>query len=498
MIMSENLKFSDLEIKEARTRLWFLGNLVWKLDPAQKNIYDFVYSNSQKTTVVNCSRRIGKSYLLTIIAIEQCIKKPKSIVKFLQPEQKMVRVNIRPIMDRILEDCPQELRPTFKTQDNIYVFPNGSEIQLAGTDNGNHEKLRGGDADLCLVDEAAFVQGELQYIVRSILLPSTMLTRGKIILSSSSPKDPNHEFAKYMELAESQGGLIRLTLFDALKIHKKMANPRFTDEIVQEIINEYPGKESSDDFRRECLCITLVDGDNAVFPEVTEDLLKDIVKEWPRPAFCSRYVAMDIGFKDLTVVLFAFYDFENAVTVIEDELVINGPKMTTPYLAEEINKIEKRLWTDKLTGEFTKPYLRVSDNNLIVINDLQKLHGLTFLPTAKDNRDAAVNNARIELGGYQVYINPKCKTLIYHVKNAIWDNSRKDFARSADAGHYDAAAAIIYLLRNIDKNRNPFPPGYRFRNSDRQNMFFGAKNQSNDQEHSAFANLFKPRKSLKN
>ena len=90
-----------------------------------------------KTFVINAGRRIGKSWLLTIIGIERCLKKPKSIIKFLQPEQKMIRTNLRPIMDEIFADCPPELKPEFKTQDNIYRFPNGSEIQLAGTDGGN-------------------------------------------------------------------------------------------------------------------------------------------------------------------------------------------------------------------------------------------------------------------------------------------------------------------------------------------------------------------------
>lgn len=491
--MTSNL--TDLEIKEARMKLWYMGNLEWKLDPTQKRMYDFWRGTTKKTSILNISRRVGKSYFLTVLAVQQCIQKPKSIVKFLQPEQKMIRINIRPIMDRILADCPSDLRPEFKTQDNIYRFPNGSEIQLAGTDNGNHEKLRGGDADLCLVDEAGFVKSELQYIVRSVLLPTTMLTRGKIILSSTSPKEPDHDFAKYMEDAERTKTILRVTIYDALTDNIGNPYPRITPEIVEEIVEEYPGGMASDDFRRECLCQIITDGDNAVLPEFNNEVAQDTVIDWPRPPFCDRYVSMDIGFRDLTVVLFGYYDFQNAVLVIEDEIVMNGPRMTTPKLCEDIVLKEKELWTDPLTQEFQKPYLRVCDNNLIVINDLQRLHGLTFLPTAKDNKEAAVNNTRLMIEQRQIYIHPRCETLIHHMKHAVWDKKRKEFARSPDDGHYDAVDALIYMVRNVDKRKNPFPKDYRFRHLSRgDDLFINPNYREDNGAYEKFKDMFIPKK----
>lgn len=470
-------KYTDAQIQEARTRLWYMGNLEWKLDFAQKEIYRRWKENKNKTTVLNISRRVGKTYYLAVLAVQQCLQKSKSIVKFLQPEQKMIRVNLRPIMDKIFLDCPAELRPEFKTMDNIYRFKNGSEIQLAGTDNGNAEKLRGGDSELCLIDEAAFVKTDLKYLIRSILLPTTILTRGKIILSSSSPLDNNHDFAKYMEDAEQKGTLIKLTLFDALKIHLQMQNPRFTQEIVDEIIAEYPGGITNDDFRRECLCLIPNNADNSVIPEFNSETEQDIIVEWKRPSFCDKYVAMDIGFKDLTVVLFGYWDFENAVLVIEDEFKMNGPQMTTKVLAEEIQKYETNLWTNKLTNETEKPYRRVSDNNPIVINDLNRLHGLLFLPSAKDNKEMAINQLRMMVQSRQLVINPKCKILISHLRNGTWNKKRDDFSRSGDNGHYDALAALVYLARNIDKTHNPFPLGYQYGHLNRETGYFIKSNQ---------------------
>ena len=492
--MSNEVEYTEEQIKQARYKLWREGDLIWKLDNTQREIYDFIMNGKGKTFVINAGRRIGKSWLLTIIGIERCLKKPKSIIKFLQPEQKMIRTNLRPIMDEIFADCPPELKPEFKTQDNIYRFPNGSEIQLAGTDGGNAEKIRGGNADFCFVDEAAFVKTELPYLVRSVLMPTTLLTRGKVILSSTSPKEENNDFGRYMEKAEKDGKLIRKNLFQCYEENKNTPYQRISEEIIQEMINEYPEGIDDPEFKRECMNITPKNSNLSIVPEFDDEIEKEIcVDSWPRPPFYDAYVSMDIGFKDLTVVLFGYYDFDNGVTVIEDEIVMNGHKMTTDKLAELIKNKEKELWTDKLTNEFKKPHLRISDNNLIVINDLQKLHGLSFLPTQKDNKELQVNKLRMEIAGYQIYINNKCKTLISHLKYGKWSKDRNEFKRSSDNGHYDAVDALCYLIRNIDKNKNPYPKGFRRKNGKSpDDLFISPYASLEDAEHAKyFKKLFK-------
>jgi hypothetical protein len=105
--------------------------------------------------------------------------------------------------------------------------------------------------------------------------------------------------------------------------------------------------------------------------------------------------------------------------------------------------------------------MRVSDNNLILINDLHRLHGIFFRPTNKDNKEAQINNLRLDVAGYKLYIHPRCKTLIRHLRFATWDKQRKGFTRTEDGAHADAVDALLYLVRNVQKSKNPYPPGYR-------------------------------------
>lgn len=435
---------------EAIKKLWRLGNLKFKLDVNQLEMYDHVMNSPKKISVIGCSRRLGKSWFLVVLGVETCIKKPNQIVKMIAPKIKDVRKIIRPLMKEILIDCPEDMKPKFNTQDNIYKFPNGSEIQLAGTDNDTADSIRGGSAHLCLVDEAGFCD-DLSYVVNSILMPTTTTTNGKIVMSSTPSKSSGHDFMSFIERAKLEGRFLKKTIYD---------NPRLTPEQIQEIADALPGGVDGTDFRREYMVEMRTSEEDAVVPEFTKELKEVVVREWQRPSHFDWYAAMDIGTKDLTVVLFAYYDFINSKVIIEDEVVLSGRKMLTDTLASMIKEKERTLFWNKVTGEMPNPHIRVSDNNnLILLNDLTIKHGLTFLPTAKDNAEAALNAMRMRIKNEQVIINPRCKTLIYHLESAIWNKQRTSYARSADAGHYDAVDALKYLIRNVNFNKNPFPVG---------------------------------------
>lgn len=818
--------------KEAVNRLWRLGILHWKLDPNQLGIYKQIDSSKHKTHVISASRRMGKTFMLTLMANEKCLQRPNSVVKFVAPEGKMIKRDIRLIMREIYKDCPQDIRPKFNSQDNIYYFNNGSELQLAGSDNGNADSLRGGclsgdtlimtpegpipikdlqqgdliygfnadgsvsittvkhkfktgikevteiwnknkllgactdehkwltydsncvfksdrklhgveyefkdintktkfisralpdipcgytnephayaigamigdgtcptkngktlllsskddqvpnkiarilegevkqiseymfkiqkyeinkrtknlfsniklnyykewlakenfqtknfdwnivddwdrisclellagltDTDgnfyyhksegnlewsynssnlelikniqklifklfqfravikqdtrlekyngshyklrvrssftsirmckeltpflakehkrfkeeynnikpkekdfatkitkgksyftetydieagnethlyltadglvthntsvLCIVDEAGF-SNDLDYLIKSILLPTTLTTKGKIILASTPPREPGHEFATIAQDAEHKGTLIKRTVYD---------NPRITLEDLESIIAEYPGGKDDIQFKREYECVFLVSEKDAVIPEFTQELENEIVREWERPPFYDGYLGMDIGFKDLTAGILAYWDFRNGVLVIEDIFSLQGSSMTTDKLASVIKETEAITWKDPATQTTREPYLRVSDNNLILINDLYRLHGLKVLPTQKDNFEAALNNVRLWLQQKKIIINPKCKELILHLRNATWNKSRTQFSRSTTFGHFDFVAALIYLVRNVNTRRNPYPPGYDFRDLHKDDYFFRDNNANKE------------------
>jgi len=468
---------NQVSVEDARNMLWNEGILRWMLKPVQQELYDSYENCKEKIVVWNCSRRLGKSFTLCTIALETCLKKGNSLVKYCCAKQKDAKGIIRPLIREIIETCPRELKPEYKTQEGAWVFPNGSRIELAGLDGGRAESVRGGSSHLAIIDEAGLV-GDLPYIITSIILPTTATTKGKIILASTPPKSPSHPFiTRYLNKARIEGNLVTKTIYD---------NPNIDPDELAKLIEE-SGGEDSIDFKREYLCHVIKDENFAIVPEFNSDLKSKIVKEWPRAPFYDSYVGMDLGLKDLTVVLFAWYDFLNAKLVVEDEFIINGQKFNTNNLASGIRKKEEKNFTDTITGEERPPYIRVSDNNLIVIKDLWDLHGLRFMPTRKDEAEAALNKVRKMLQDEQIIINPRCVTLIAHLESGIWNKSKTSYERSADMGHFDAIDSLKYLVRNVQTNKNPYPAGYLIKNSD---SYFKTQNKPSHPQYDQYKKMF--------
>ena len=334
-------------------------------------------------------------------------------------------------------------------------------MQLSGTDGGSAERLRGGDSDLAIVDEAGSCM-DLRYCVRDILLPTTLITKGKILLASTPPEDVEHDFVDFIEEAEARGSIVVKTIDD---------NPRIDKEEKVKLIEELGGI-NSESTQRELYCKMIKSKTNSVVPEFTDEKIPEIVQESPEPPFFDAYVSMDLGYKDWTVILFAYYDFRLDKVVIQDEIITYGTEMYLDRLGGQILAKEKQLWTNKVTGELMKPRKRVSDHNLIAINEIKKAtnYQIHFEMADKEGTHANINNLRMMINANKMIINPRCVTLIRHLKNAKWaSTTAKDtFSRCPQGSHYDAVDACAYLLRSIDYKRNPYPKNYgvHFRSED--------------------------------
>lgn len=441
--------------KQITDELWRRGQLSFLLHSGQKSLYDLFYSSNQKKHVWLMSRRFGKSYALVLLALEQCLRQPNSIVKFASPTKDQVEKNVRPLIRDILDHldapCPTELKPEWHKQDKIYYFKNGSEIQLAGTDKGNGEKLRGGNSHIAIIDEAGSCS-DLKNLVQSILLPTTLKTGGRIIMASTPPTEMDHEFLDFIEEAESRGMLIKKTIYD---------NPTLTKEQIETEISEAGGTHTTF-FRREYMCEVIKDSNRSVIPEATPELFSQISKEWPKPPHYHSYESMDLGYNDLTVVLFGYHDYRADKVIIEDEIVIEGKDLHLSKLAQRILDKEAELWTNVMTGEVRRPYRRVSDTNLVAINEIRQAskNQVTFIAAQKDDNDSALNNVRMMLANKKIIIHPRCEVLLRHLLNVKWAPNKKTFARSPDDGHYDAVDALKYFVRHVVYSANPYPSTY--------------------------------------
>jgi hypothetical protein len=230
--------------------------------------------------------------------------------------------------------------------------------------------------------------------------------------------------------------------------------------------------------RREFFVEWIVERERAIVPEFAE-ARPGIIEERKRPSHWEAYEVMDPGYSpSTTAVLFGYYDFREALYVIEDELIVS--RMRTDMLAEELRKKESALWPEKMrersmpaqelirlklgekaTEEAIKFYCEVkhrwSDILPVWLNDLASMHGVEFAQTAKDDLDAQINKLRIWTKQHKYRIHPRCRGLIAQLACGIWNKARSDFELSVTYGHYDAVSALIYGVRNCPVTSNPYP-----------------------------------------
>lgn len=429
---------------KARHELWHRGILRWKLHAGQRTVSDMFDKATRQLFVANISRQWGKSYWAVTKAVETAIRKPRSRIKYATAFHTDLVEFIIPTFESVLLDAPSGVKPTYKINGSKFVFQNGSEIKLIGLDR-NPNSLRGNVIDFVVIDEAGFVSN-LDYIYSSIIIPATTHRPNcKVILISTPPSTPAHAFVDFIQKAELEGGYACLDIY---------SNPLIDEATIQRLMDESGGPNSST-WLREYLCKLVIDGDLAIIPEWKKDYVeareRDVYHQ-----FYAKYVALDLGVKDQTAGIFGYYDWLKGQLVIEDETSMSGSLMTTEKLRDQIKAKELELWGEKT------PYLRVADNNNpLLLQDLSHLHGIHFVPTDKGSLEEMINAVKLMVNRGQIIVHPRCKQLAGCLQYGVWDKRRSQFAQSKVYGHFDHLAALVYLVRNLNKTTNPIPQTFQ-------------------------------------
>ncbi|TGN09973.1 terminase large subunit domain-containing protein [Leptospira bandrabouensis] len=443
---NEKGKFEKALITKAQiTReLWKRGNLKFKIREYQIPLFESLHTIEARhsSRVILCSRRWGKTYSIITYIVEECIKNEKFIARIVAPNLKQLRKILKPIFNKILKDCPSELIPKFNVQDQAYTFPNGSEIHLYGSDNNSHESIRGTTSNLILLDEAGYID-QLDYVLSSIIMPSTFDTNGQVIISSTRSKDITHFFEQLVDNAEADG---TLQIYD---IH--------TSDYSESVIFRYreeAEKLEIGSWDREYLCKRIIDQKRHIVPEFNESIhvRSRTIDQYNQ--FHHRYVMADLGFSDFTVFLFGTYVFQEATLYIEAEWVSENENntLTTDIIASNVQRVEKE------TFGGIQPYKRVGDNdNPLLFSDLGRNYNYYIYPVIKQTKEAMLNRLKIMFSENRIAIDPKCKLLITTLKSALWNVNRSDYQRNKVIGHADALSSLIYGAISLDTYSNPIP-----------------------------------------
>lgn len=458
-----------------RNQLWLRGMPTEALLDAGQREWIDSFRKGQGHGVWMIGRQRGKTFAAVTMAVEFAVRTPGAVIRYAAQTAKSAEGIIGPTLRDILKDCPEELKPKVNEMKGTVTWPNDSVMTWAGTDNDQFDRLRGPKAHLILLDEAAFY-AKLDE-VEAALIPQLTTTGGKCLYLSTPPQNPSHLFVSRLNAAKARN----MAQHDTL-----LTNPRLKPEGVERLLQNEAERlgltleefRGSTYCRREYFAEIVTEESKAAVPSFTQERAKEVVCERVRPAHFDGYVAMDLGLIDGHGVLFGYWDYERARLVVEDEILLRGK--ATDILAEAVKSKETALWGNTrfegtlfgakdwgdtpewLKGVYSEkaprqPYLRVADNLLLVLADIHQRHGLAFFPTPKDDKHMAVDALDIAMRTGQVEIHPRCVNLIHQLYSTLWDNNRRQWERSSE-GHGELVDCLVYLWRNVRKNRDPRPP----------------------------------------
>lgn len=429
---------------EMEQSLWRRGELSWKLDPLQEQIRQKAMSVKSDCHAFICSRQIGKSWTVDVLALEFAIRAALQnkgiLVRILAPTLKQVYDIVRDNLAKICADAPPGLIVPAKS-DLRWLIAGRSQLRIGALERAHVDSNRGGNADIVIYEEGGFVSSdEYQHAVESVIGPQLLRSGGPEYHISSISEDENHYLhSTIMPRCQQLGTLSSYTIYDS---------PSLSESQIQKAIERCGGIES-EAFQREYMNKIIRSRSLMVIPEFDLDRH---VGEFEIPRHYYTVVSTDTGgSKDKSAGCAVIYDFRNdKLLVVADYLLdANTPSSEIVAAARSLERHAQQGYHDRLRIFADAP-------PQMLLDWLNQFGYVAQLPL-KDDLQAALNALRLGFQQNKVLIHPSCKATIGCVRSARYNTQRTDFVRSEAYGHADSLMALVYANRCINRTANPYP-----------------------------------------
>lgn len=193
-----------------------------------------VRKDPHRYKVINCGRRAGKSFLVSIEMLRFATENSNVDVWYISPTYKQSKS----IMWEMLKDLiPTQIITKCNESELIFILTNGSRILLKGGDNP--DSLRGVSIDLCIFDETAFFLKweEVWKVIRPTLIDSKAN-----VWFISTPNGFNH-FKDLYNTKHKDWKSFHFTTYDNPYLDKQeidqMKIEMDEDSFAQEVLGEF-------------------------------------------------------------------------------------------------------------------------------------------------------------------------------------------------------------------------------------------------------------------
>lgn len=292
------------------------------------------------------------------------------------------------------------------------------------------DRIRGGTYQLIHWSEVAFSRFEngvtTQDVLDKVIKPTLRKTDGYVILEST-----NNGLNGWHQLWENASDF---------GFHKLKITLSQLVEMGLVPVKEYEELKATtqpDVFRQEYEC-EFVTFSGKVYSEFSEG--RHLISDMPYPEDWQTVVAgIDWGFEDATCILFAYVK-DKKVHIFDE---IYERRKTLDEIIEIINAHKGNLW----------PYGRLAaaaDHDKARNEELIR-RGIPCSPAKK--ADTLGNRLQVKEKFFkdQILIHPRCKFLIKDLQACAWDHKKSNEIDDSQCtwGHFDAEAALRYLIREL-------------------------------------------------
>jgi hypothetical protein len=419
---------------------WNKGNLRYKLHEAQKIIYDELASlpKQPRETTLLCSRRFGKSVLVVLLAIEECLRFPKENIFIYAPSLGHGIAIVDEKMELLLQDCPPGLVRRIGSGRRWKVGK--SNLIIGGFDKVNVKRNKGLQARKIFTEEACESDSDqFAYAVREVLSPLLLHSKGSMIHATTLPKDLNHSFVtRTVPSCKAANSLFIYTIGQ---------NPLLDDEMREQAIVDSGGVHTAE-YKRNYLCEFVREESTVVLPSF---LRSKHVHKLTAQTFSNWIVFGDSGgTRDKTFVAVGCYVFQLAKFLILEEKVYEN-NTSSLIIADGIKDLLKVVPSEEVCD------VCIDMPGQLLI-DYRTVHGINVTLPNKSDFDSSINALEVAFSERfnSIMIDERCAFLINSCENGRFNKTRQSFERTESLGHCDAIAALMYGWRMVDKVTNPF------------------------------------------
>lgn len=325
-----------------------------------------VASEQKRKIAVLTPRRSGKSYLCCSLMIAHCQKHDNSRCLYLGLTFSSIK---RIAFDIVLEICNKfDIKVIPNKTDLSFEFENGSKIELSGADShvAAADKFLGAKFDIIVIDEAAsFNPSTLDYLIDSVLMPTLIDKRGKIILVGTPRRVESGRFYNVTTAKPKDWAFFTWNTTQNPYIAKQYL------EEIEEMKKSNPDIEKEPFFVREYLgewCKDITDNVYKFNPNI--NLISELPKgEW-------RYVlGVDIGWvDDCAFCLCGWRKYDKTFYIIS---AFKAPNLLIDEIA---NRIKMYI------GEYA-PTIVCDTSNRTVAEELQHRYSIPIIAAERTNKD---------------------------------------------------------------------------------------------------------------